>query len=225
MFDKGEISGVYLGIYDSKSIQFNLYIYENCYQKIKTIFQEKISEEMKILESNFDRKYNEDSIRYDEQERRLAKYNKAKYPYFLPRRMRDFTGNTEETDKIVYQNLDSIPRAYYEIINLGLWNKPKQIGKLYLLYENKNAGYQGKRLFISDTTQQYGFFILETVMNRNLPKPSPSEVSNYKALFLDDVNFRGVGSNQIRELSDRILSPYQVIKDEEFNKNRKKRKK
>lgn len=224
VFDKGEVSGVYSGIYEGKIIQFNLYMYENYFQKIKIISQKKISEEMKILESDFDRKYTADSIRYNELERRLMKYNKIKYPLFLPRQISDFTGKETDTAKIIYKDLDSIPRVYYEIINLDRWNKPKHTGRLYLLYEDMDVGYQGKRIFISDTTQEYGFFILETVFDRNKSRPSISDVSNYEGLFLSDINFRKVFGNQICELSDRILPPYQIIKDEDINSRQYRKK-
>ncbi len=113
---------------------------------------------------------------------------------------------------VIYKDIDSIPRVYYEFTDMESWDKKKTVGQLYLLYENRQAGNEGRRIFISDTTDKYGVFILETPINRTMTKvPNPKLPQNEGITILRiDGDRKRRSINKIREVN-RIILDEEII--------------
>lgn len=205
-------SGTYEGMYGHQ-IVLNLCFYKNSYTK-SAISQKKVvkdlCEEYKKYKIELQKKLKDES----EESIKLYQWTREKNPRYLPDSIKNPEG---ETEKIEYKDLDSIPRVYYEIINVNKWDKPKVIGKLYLIYENEFAGKKGKRIYISDTTSQYGVFLLETIMRDVHTFGEESIFEQSKVAFRSIDRF-----NDMKGLSDRFVTPpYRLIRDEEVNLNKK----
>lgn len=113
--------------------------------------------------------------------------------------------------KIEYNLLDSIPRVYYEIVDTYLRNKPRKLGKLYLIYENESIENNGKSIFVSDTTLEYGFFIMETCISSSLNK-------HHNMNFPTEMSVKIKGNKTLQGSYKQVSpTPYRLISDEEVN--------
>ena len=120
-----------------------------------------------------------------------------------------YEGNKVEME---YTIKDSIPRTYYEIVDTYLRNKPNKVGQLYLVYENENIENNGRCVFVSDTTKEYGFFIIETGVNSHQHK-------RHNMSFSTDMSIKIKGNKILGGNYKQISScPYRLIRDEEVNK-------
>ena len=120
-----------------------------------------------------------------------------------------YEGNKVE---MKYSIKDSIPRTYYEIVNENLLNKPNKVGQLYLIYENEKIENNGRCVFVSDTTKEYGFFIIETNINRDQHKRHNMSFSTEMSVKIKGNKMLGGNYQQISSF------PYRLIRDEEVNK-------
>jgi hypothetical protein len=115
-----------------------------------------------------------------------------------------------DTVKIKYKLLDSIPFVFYEIVDTK--NRfHKTIGKAYLLYENYDIGNFGYRVLVTDTTESYGSFIVETIMDEYSYKSWNENLSFDKTL---EIKNEKTGKLVLRKVAPpyRVILPSEVLK-------------
>ncbi|MDX1904904.1 MAG: hypothetical protein SFU27_12170 [Thermonemataceae bacterium] len=125
----------------------------------------------------------------------------------LPQFKVSYTG---DTIKIAYNLLDSIPFVFYEITDLKN-NFEKTVGKAYLLYENYDIGNFGYRVLVTDTTESYGSFILETIMDEYLHKSWNENLSFNRTL---EIKNEKIGKLVLVKVAPpyRVILPSEVLK-------------
>lgn len=111
---------------------------------------------------------------------------------------------------------DSINIVYYQINDLGSKENSKKIGKLYQFANTYTDALGGGSIYLSDTTDIYGWFIVETPVELKSPSYfSKPVLKNLKITSLDKRAENICGEyEKISHNTDRF------VKDEEVNKNK-----
>lgn len=126
----------------------------------------------------------------------------------------DYRGKCDILKKIDYSRkrwVDSTNIVYYEITDISSpYKKTKTIGKLYKFYEY-GGGLGGGNIYLSDTTDRYGWFIIQTPIHLKPPAHFTKPVLKNLKITSSDKKAKSL-CGEYDKLTD---YPYRIIKDEE----------
>jgi hypothetical protein len=135
----------------------------------------------------------------------------------------DYSGKCDILKKIDYSRkmwVDSSNVVYYEIVDVSSsYKRTKTIGKLYKFYEY-GGSLGGGNIYLSDTTNKYGWFIIQTPIHLKPPTHFTKPV--LEKLKITSLNKKA--ESLCGEYDKLANYPYRIIKDEEvksrtYNKN------